>query len=331
MSKALIVAPAWVGDMVMAHTLVQALKGQDADTEIHLAAPPATAPLGERMPGVRRAHELATAHGALGWRERRRLGRELRPIGFDAAYVLPNSFKSALMPWWAGIPRRTGWLGEARFGLLNDWRRLEKARYPKMIERFMALAHPPGHPLPQPYPTPALTVDAANRDALVERFGLATDRPVTVLCPGAEYGPSKRWPTEHFAALARERLGAGHAVWIIGSPGDGQWGAAIAEAAPGAVNLAGCTRLTDAVDLLSLADAVVTNDSGLMHVACALSVRVVALYGSTSPEFTPPLDAKAQALSLNLDCQPCFQRDCPLGHLNCLRQLTPAAVARALT
>ncbi len=328
--RALIVAPAWVGDMVMAHTLVQALKAEEADAEIHMAAPSATAPLGTRMPGVHRVHELAVAHGALGWRERRRLGRALRGVGFDAAYVLPNSFKSALMPCWAGIPRRIGWLGEARFGLLNDWRRLDRDRHPKMIERFMALAYPPGQGLPQPYPAPVLTVDGVNRDALVERFGLATAAPVVILCPGAEYGAAKRWPADHFAALARERLKAGHAVWVIGSPGDRELGVAIAEAAPGTVNLAGRTRLTDALDLLSLADAVVTNDSGLMHVACALSVRVVALYGSTSPEFTPPLDANARVLSLGLDCQPCFQRDCPLGHLNCLRELTPDAVTRAL-
>ena len=328
--KALIIAPAWVGDMVMAHTLVQALKQQHADAEIHLAAPPATAPLGARMPGVHQVHELAVAHGALGWGERRRLGLSLRRVGFEAAYVLPNSFKSALLPCWAGIPRRIGALGEARFGLLNDWRRLDPERHPKMIERFMALAYPPGQSLPQPYPAPALRVDAANRDALVERFGLAVAGRVTILCPGAAYGAAKRWPAEHFAALARERLKAGHGVWVIGSPSDQQLGAAIAEAAPGTVNLAGRTRLPDAVDLLSLADAVVTNDSGLMHVACALSVRVVALYGSTSPDFTPPLDANAQVLSLGLDCQPCFQRDCPLGHLNCLRELTPAAVARAM-
>ncbi len=317
--------------MVMAHTLVQALEAQDADAEIHMAAPPLTAPLGERMPGIHEVHELAASHGALGWRERRCLGLRLRRVGFDAAYVLPNSFKSALMPCWAGIPRRIGWLGEVRFGLLNDWRRLDRDRHPKMIERFMALAYLPGQSLPQPYPSPALTVDAANRDALVERFGLATAEPVTILCPGAEYGASKRWPTEHFAALARQRMKVGHAVWVIGSPGDRELGAVIMEAAPGAVDLTGRTRLTDAVDLLSLADAVVTNDSGLMHVACALSVRVVALYGSTSPEFTPPLDANAQVLSLGLDCQPCFQRDCPLGHLKCLRDLRPGDVARTLS
>ena len=206
--RALIVAPAWVGDMVMAHTLVQTLKALDADAEIHMAAPPATAPLGERMPGVCQVHELATNHRDLGWGERRRLGVALRRFGFDAAYVLPNSWKSALMPCWARIPRRIGWLGEARFGLLNNWRRLDAVRYPQMIERFMALAYPAGQSLSPPYPEPELTVDTANRNVLVERLGLATTAPVTVLCPGAEYGSAKRWPVAHFAALARQRLAA---------------------------------------------------------------------------------------------------------------------------
>ena len=183
MTKALIVAPAWVGDMVMAHTLVQTLQKQDADAEIHLAAPPATASLGARMPGVFAVHELSVDHGALGWGARRRLGLSLRREGFDAAYVLPNSFKSALVPWWAGIPRRIGWLGEVRFGLLNDWRRLDRERHPKMIERFMALAYPPGEALPRPYPEPVLTVDGANRDALVERFGLGGGEPVDRALP----------------------------------------------------------------------------------------------------------------------------------------------------
>jgi len=328
--KALILAPAWVGDMVMAQALVQTLRAQDADGEIHLVAPPATAPLGTRLPGVRQVHELAASHGAWGWRERRRLGLRLRGLGFDAAYVLPNSFKSALVPCWAGIPRRVGWLGEARFGLLNDWRRLDPKCHPTMTERFIALGHPPGHPLPQPHPEPELRVDSVNRDGLIERLGLSAVAPVTILCPGAEYGPAKRWPVVHFAALAQQRLKAGNAVWIVGSPGDRARGTAIAKAAPGAIDLTGRTSLVDAVDVLSLADAVVANDSGLMHVASALGVRVVALYGSSSPEFTPPLAAKARALSLNLDCQPCFQRQCPLGHFKCLQELRPEAVAREL-
>ena len=327
--KALIVAPAWVGDMVMAHALVQVLREQTADAEIHLLAPPVTAPLGRRMPGVAEVHELPIGHGELALWRRRRLGLALRSHGFDAAYVLPNSFKSALLPWWARIPRRIGWLGEARYGLLNDWRRLNPALHPRMVERFAALAYPPGASL-APSPQPVLKVDAEQRAAVVSRLRLSTEKPVIALCPGAEFGPAKRWPAEHFAALAEAQIGADRAVWVLGSPNDRALGAAIAGLAPEVADLTGRTSLLEAVDLLSLAEAVVTNDSGLMHVACALSVKVVALFGASSPDFTPPLSANAKVLARVLDCRPCFQRTCPLRHLNCLRGLPPGEVADAL-
>ena len=377
--KALIIAPAWVGDMVMAHTLVSLLKERHPPAEIHLLAPPATAPLGQRMPGVDAVHELAVGHGELGIARRRRLARKLRALEFDTAYVLPNSFKSALIPWWAGIRRRIGWHGEARYGLLNDRRRLDLGRYPRMIDRFMALALPEGAPLPQRWPRPELRVDEDNRQSAIERLdldldrsrapepplregldlgddqdrsgdfdeiaeppggksldrddepGLKLDRPVLALCPGAEYGEAKRWPAARFAAVAKNRLRLGHAVWLVGSAGDTKIAGEIAAAAPGVVDLTGRTCLLDAVDLLSLADAVVTNDSGLMHIACALGRRVIAVYGSTSPEFTPPLGSLTTVIENELDCRPCFQRQCPLVHLNCLRGIAPERVIAAMT
>lgn len=331
--KALIVAPAWVGDMVMAHSLVKLLRERQPACEIHLIAPPATAPLGSRMPEVAAVHELAVGHGELGWRQRRRLAAKIRDIGFQAAYVLPNSFKSALIPWWAGIPKRIAWHGEARYGLVNDRRRLDPGRYPRMIDRFTSLALPKGAPLPQRWPRPELEVDAGNRQSAVERLGLEPDRsrPVVALCPGAEYGEAKRWPAAHFAAVARERLRSGAAVWLMGSAEDAAVAAEITAAAPGATDLAGRTSLLDAVDVLSLAEVVVTNDSGLMHIACALEREVVAVFGSTSPEFTPPLGRRATVIEEQLDCRPCFQRQCPLQHLNCLRGIAPDRVIAALT
>ena len=328
--KALIVAPAWVGDMVMAHTLVQSLVQQEADAEVHLLAPPATASLGLRMPGVAEVHELPVGHGEMALWRRLRMGLALRPHRFDAAYVLPNSLKSALAPWWARIPRRTGWLGEARYGLLNDWRRLDPSRHPQMAQRFLALGQPPDASPNALLPQPVLQVDAAQRAATVSRLGLSTEKPVVALCPGAEFGPAKRWPAAHFAALAQAQMQAGRSVWLFGSPNDRGIGASIAALAPGVADLTGRTSLLEAVDLLSLAEAVVANDSGLMHVANALSLKVVALYGASSQDFTPPLNANARVLAKDLDCRPCLQRTCPLGHLNCLRTLKPDEVADAL-
>jgi heptosyltransferase II len=328
--RVLIVAPAWVGDMVMAHCLVQVLAATRPGVELHLLAPPATAPLGQRMAEVAAVRTFEVAHGELGLGKRNREGRALRSFGFDQAIVLPNSFKSAWAPFRARIPRRTGWHGEARYGVLNDRRRLDRERLPLMIEQFMALGLEPGSALPEPYPRPRLEVDEANRARLLQALGLVAGTGLVILCPGAEFGPAKRWPEEHYAAVARHLLAAGRPVWLLGSPKDGGVCAAIAAAAPGAVDLAGRTRLLDAVDLLSLASVVVCNDSGLMHVAGALGVRVVAVFGSTSPEFTPPLGEGAAVVRLGLDCSPCFERECPLGHLRCLVDLEPERVIRLL-
>jgi heptosyltransferase-2 len=327
--RVLIVAPAWVGDMVMAHAMVQLLVRERPGVHVHVLAPPATQALAVRMEGVADTTVLPVGHGQLGLGRRRAMGRSLASQRFAQAIVLPNTFKSALVPAWARIPRRTGWHGEMRLGVLNDRRRLDEARYPRMVERFMALALPPGSAIPGPYPQPALNADPTNLARLRSELDLAADR-VLALCPGAEFGPAKRWPAVHYAAVARAAAARGYQVWLLGSPAEQESCEGIRALAPESLNLAGRTRLVDAVDLLSAADLVVCNDSGLMHVACAVGSRVIALFGSTSTDFTPPLSERARVLSLSLPCSPCFQRSCPLGHLRCLRELGPAQVIEAL-
>ncbi|AXA65677.1 lipopolysaccharide heptosyltransferase II [Pseudomonas oryzihabitans] len=330
----LIIGPSWVGDMVMAQTLFVCLKRQHPDCQIDVLAPEWSRPLLERMPEVREALSFPLGHGAFELATRRRIGQQLRGR-YDQAILLPNSLKSALVPYFAGIPTRTGWRGEMRFGLLNDIRTLDKARYPLMIERFMALAYAPGAELPKPYPKPRLAIDPASRDAALERFGLSLDRPVLALCPGAEFGEAKRWPAEHYAAVADARLRQGWQVWLFGSQKDAPGGEEIREwVTPGfeedVYNLAGRTSLAEAIDLLSCAGAVISNDSGLMHVAAALDRPLVAVYGSTSPGFTPPLASQVEVVRLGLECSPCFDRTCRFGHYDCLRLLQPSLVQEAL-
>ena len=332
--RILIIGPSWVGDMVMAQTLFQSLKQRHPDCSIDVLAPEWSRPILERMPQVRAALSFPLGHGALELATRRRIGKSLKGQ-YDQAIALPNSLKSALVPFFAGIPQRTGWRGEFRYGLLNDVRTLDKQRYPLMIERFMALAFEPGALLPQPYPRPALRIDPASRDAALAKFGLALDRPVLALCPGAEFGESKRWPSEHYAEVAEIKIRQGWQVWLFGSKKDFPVGEAIRDRLiPGlreeAYNLSGETALAEAIDLMSCADAVVSNDSGLMHVAAALNRPLVAVYGSTSPGFTPPLAEKVEVVRLGLDCSPCFDRTCRFGHYNCLRLLEPQRVADAL-
>ncbi|WP_122411313.1 lipopolysaccharide heptosyltransferase II [Pseudomonas viridiflava] len=330
----LIVGPSWVGDMVMAQTLFQCLKQRHPECQIDVLAPEWSRPLLERMPEVRAALSFPLGHGALELATRRRIGKSLAGR-YDQAILLPNSLKSALVPFFAGIKQRTGWRGEFRYGLLNDVRTLDKERYPLMIERFMALAYHKNAELPRPYPKPSLQIDSATRDAALAKFGLTLDRPVLALCPGAEFGESKRWPAEHYAQVADARIREGWQVWLFGSQKDHPVGETIREnLIPGlreeSVNLSGQTSLAEAIDLLSCADSVVSNDSGLMHVAAALNRPLVAVYGSTSPSFTPPLADEVEVVQLGIECSPCFDRTCRFGHYNCMRLLEPGAVIQAL-
>ncbi len=318
--------------MVMAQSLFMAIKARHPGARVGVIAPAWTEPLLARMPEVDLPLAADFRHGALNLVERRRQARSLRAQAFDQAIVLPRSIKSALVPWLARIPVRTGYLGEMRYGLINDVRPLDKAMLPLTVQRFVNLAADRGAAPVTDYPRPRLSVDGAGVDASLRAVGLAPpERPVLAMCPGAEYGPAKRWPARHFASLARDAAGAGCAVWLFGSDKDTTITADINRQSGGiCVDLAGRTRLGQAIDLMSLAAAVVSNDSGLMHVAAALERPLVALYGSSSPDFTPPLSKDAAVLRLGLQCSPCFERECPLGHFRCMEDLAPARVMDAL-
>ncbi len=328
--RVLVVGPSWVGDMVMAQSLFKTIQQRHPGAVIDVLAPDWSLPLLAHMPEVRSGLSMPIAHGQFGLRERWAIGRSLRGA-YDQAFVLPNSWKSALMPWFARIPRRTGWVGEQRYGLLNDARRLDKQRLRKMVERFVALADDtPTESLPVILP-PTLDVTADEVQAVVQRFHLTLKRSIIALCPGAAYGPAKQWPTESFAALAQRWLAKGWQVWLLGSGKDKAVCAAIQQASGGGcVDWSGQLTLAETITLMSLTTAVVSNDSGLMHVAAALDRPVVALYGSTDPGFAPPLNKQHQVLYLGLDCSPCAQRTCPLGHLDCLRLISVQQVEHAL-
>ena len=332
MAAVLIVAPSWVGDMVMAQSLFKVLKAQNAERAIDVLATGWTLALLQRMPEVREAIEMPLGHGQLQLLTRRRLGISLRAAGYEQAILLPNSFKSALVPYWARIPRRTGFDGELRQWLLTDCRTLDRQQLSMTVQRFVALGLPNGATLKGPVPEPALLSNNENGRAALQRLGLVTgQQPVLALCPGAEFGAAKKWPEAYYAELAKVWLEKDWQVWLFGSAND----TAVCDrintlAGNGCESLAGQTRLEDAIDLLGMANFVVTNDSGLMHVAAALQRPMVAIYGSSDPGFTPPLSETAQIERLGLDCSPCFKRECPLGHLNCLNNLLPERVITSM-
>ena len=330
-NKVLIVGPSWVGDMVMAQSLCIDLKHREPSVEIHILAPAWTAALIDRMPEVSSLIAVDFVHGELGLSKRWKVARQLAKQGFTQAIVLPNSIKAALVPWFAGIAMRTGWLGEQRNGLLNDVRSLDNQRWPMTVQRFIALGESPDA-LPrarEQVPPPALKTSASMVSDLRLQLGLKDSAKILALCPGAEFGASKQWPAEHYAKVAEHYLNLDWQVWLLGSAKDQETCAYINNVIDQQGHeLAGKTSLPEAVDLLSCADLVVSNDSGLMHIAAALSVPLVAVYGSTNPRHTPPLSHNHKIAWLNLECSPCFKRECPLEHLNCLRQLSADSVIK---
>lgn len=331
-NRYLIVGPAWVGDMVMAQSLFMSLKSRDTTARIDVLAPAWTRALLDRMPEVSSAITSPFGHSELQLGARRRLGRTLIRHDYDQAIVLPNSIKAALVPYFAKIPHRTGFKGEYRYGLINDIRTLDKDALPLTVQRFIALGNQPDDEPPQHPPMPRLQPIEGAFESAVSRLGLGgTEGPVLALAPGAEFGASKKWPEAHFAKVAHEHLRKGWQVWLFGSENDADATGSINRMLGGrGRDLAGQTRLEDAIDLLSGCSAAVTNDSGLMHVAAALGLPVAAVYGSTSPTMTPPLSTRARSISIDIECRPCFKRECPLEHLDCLNQLQPELVMSAL-
>ncbi len=336
MKQALVIMPAWIGDSLLAQPLLRRIEERYPGILLDALTPDWTAGLVARMPEIRRVIASGLTHGPLALRERIGLGRRLAATGYEAAWVLPNSFKSGLIPWFAGIGLRIGYTGEARYGLINQRHILRPDALPLMVARYAQLAEVPGEPVRQPILTSTLRVDFGARDALCERFGLSPGEQLIGLCPGAEYGPAKRWPVAHFALLARNIVGHAARVVIFGSARDGELGAhiesACADLPRGAiVNLCGRTRLDEALDLMSLMSAVVANDTGLMHLAAGLRRPLVALYGSSSPMHTPPLDDSARIVWNRIECSPCYERTCPLGHFRCMNELQVQQVEDALS
>ena len=339
--KILVIGPSWVGDMMMSQSLYRTLKAEYPSAEIDVMAPAWCRPLLARMPEVNQALAMPLGHGALGLGERRRLGRALRANRYDRAYVLPNSFKSALVPFFADIPQRTGWRGEMRYGLLNDVRVLDKAAFPLMVQRYVALAYDKGRiqradDLPQPLLWPQLQVNEGEKSQACSAFNLSNDRPIVGFCPGAEFGPAKRWPHYHYATLAQRLIENGYQIALFGSAKDHEAGeqirAALQEDARDfCLNLAGKTQLEQAVILIAACRAVVSNDSGLMHVAAALNKPLIALYGPSSPDFTPPLSDKARVIRLISGYHKVRKGDAEQGYHQSLIDIQPQQVLDALT
>ena len=331
--RILVIAPNWIGDAIMAQPLLSLLKGDDQDALIDVLAPAHIAPVFEAMVEVRDVLLAPQAHGKLQLRERLAMARRLRRLKYDRCYVLPNSMKSALIPWLAGIPLRIGHRGESRYWLINRAHDTQGDHHQPMVEHYAQLAFPPQQVMPARVPNPVLSRQPVRESAIMARFGINPTDPLVVLCPGAEFGPAKRWPARHYASLAALVC----AEWpeanvvLLGSNKDRSLATEIAALSGQSLrNLCGETSLTEALAIISRASSVVSNDSGLMHVAAAFGRPQVAVFGSSDPRHTPPRSARAKVEWLHLECSPCFERECPLGHTNCLNQISPLNVFESL-
>jgi heptosyltransferase-2 len=337
MHRILIVAPNWIGDAVMSQPLLAAIKVSYPNAAIDVLATPWVAPIYRACSEVAELIEADLRHGQLQWGLRRTLAAQIKKRNYASCYVLPNSLKSALIPWLANIPVRIGYQGELRRILLTE----TKANSPKMqripmVEHYANLCACSRNldlAIRSPQLSPTATALEVARTRL-QAACIQTDALV-VLCPGAEYGPSKRWPAAHFAALAQSILNAKPtaSVVLLGGPSDRAIGDAIVSstASDGRIfNWCGSTSLDEAIAIIGMCSKVVSNDSGLMHIAAALQVPQVAIFGSSDSNHTPPNSVKATVISLHLPCSPCHQRECPLGHLNCLNQISPERVFASL-
>ena len=321
----LIVGPSWIGDMVMAQSLFITLKQQYPDCLIDVLAPEWSLPVLKRMPEVNKGISADVKHGEFSFFKRKTLGENLRTRKYSHAIVIPRSWKSAIIPFFANIPVRTGYRGEYRYGLLNDVRTLDKSILKQTVQRYVAFAMQNNLQSVPDVPFPSLSVDTQQQAKLLKSFGLDLNKPVVCMMPGAEYGPAKQWPIASYSDLAKSLLETGWQVWILGSEKDKVAGNEIAKSNNSSViNLCGKTQLVDTIDLLACAKKVVSNDSGLMHVAAAVGAEVIVIYGSSTPEYTPPLarEEKKLVFYLGLECSPCFKRECPLEHTDCLHNIS---------
>ena len=340
--KILVIAPSWIGDLVMSQCLYKELKKLYLNAEIHVMAPKWCLDVLKRMPEVSKSILMPIGHGALDIKTRYTIGKKLRDEQYDQAYILPNSFKSALIPFFAKIPVRTGWLGEQRYFILTDIKK-NKKDFPRRIERYTVLSHHDNEIRTsadiKDIPYPSLQTRPLNSDECMQKFKIHTKSDVMGICPGAEYGLTKKWPPEYYAETAVKFLkkNSQREVWIFGSTKDAETAECIKQNIPDELAdkvliLAGKTTIEEAIDLLAGCSIVICNDSGLMHISAAVGTRLVAIFGSTSTLYTPPTTTEDKALMIESteECHPCFKKTCRFGSLSCLKKLTPDIVRQKI-
>jgi heptosyltransferase-2 len=322
----LIVPYMWIGDFVRGHTVVRVLKQRWPNRPVDLLVTSQCAPLVDYMPGVRAGIVWDLPRRRLAVAKQFGLAAQLRAKNYGTALVLPRTWKSAIAPALAGIPERVGFVGEARFGLINRWRWGEK-RLPRFIDKNAALALPNGAPLPPEWPVPQLVVPAEESSRWRQANGLGTGRAIA-LAPGS-VGLSKRWT--YYAEAAKLFAEQGFDVWVVGGPGEKQMATEIVAAGGAKVRDLTGHDLRNGILAMAAASVAISNDSGLMHIAAAIGTPTMGIFGPTDPWLWAPLNGLAATIRTKtiVPCQPCQRTICTMNDHRCMRDIPAADVVDA--
>ena len=323
-SPVLIIPYMWIGDFVRGHSVVRVLKERWPNRPVDLLTTSLCAPLVDYMPGVRRGIVWDLPRGRLALAKQWALAKQFREAHYGTALVMPRTWKSAIAPALAALPQRTGFVGEVRFGLINDWRWGERAM-PRFIDKNAALALPANAPLPkQEWPVPQLVVPADQVAAWRAANGLGASAAIA-LAPGS-VGASKRWT--YYADAARMFSERGLNVWVVGGPGEKAIAADIVRVGGPLVRDLTGTDLRNGIMAMAAAKLVISNDSGLMHIAAAIGTPTMGIFGPTSPYHWMPLNGLAATVKrpTDLPCQPCHRPICTANDHHCMRDIAASDV-----
>ncbi len=326
----LVIGPYWVGDMIMSQVIYRQIKISNPKAKITVLAPPWSIPIALRIQAVDVIIEVPFKPGYFDLYKRYKIGKALRKRKFTQAIVIPGSWKSALVPFFANIPIRTGYLGEFRFGLLNDIRKFTGISQ-RIVDHYVYLSIDYKSALPIINDLPKLQIVPKNLNTLQHKFNIVDNNKKTLaLCAGAAFGPSKQWPAEYCSDLIN-LIQQDWNIWLFGSQNDQAFiNSIVQNITTKVINFAGQLALPDTIDLLSSVDAIIANDSGLMHMGSSLNIPLIAIYGSTPAVKAPPISKNCIMLEQPQPCKPCYKRVCPLQHFKCMRDIIPTMVQEKL-
>ena len=317
--KFLIIAPSWIGDLMISQSLLKYLKKEYPDCQIDMVVKPELITLAKMMPELKNIYSLDIRHKELGLMKRYTLAKKIKKNLYSASIILPNSFKSAIIPWLANIPLRIGYNRELRSLLLNKKYSLIKHK-DSMVNRYLKLAEGSYSDNIRPL----LLINSDSSESISRKYLINNSKKNIVLCPEAEYGPAKRWPANKWMQLANFYKEKNYNVYFLGKNRSLETKYQSVLKKDSIISLLGKTSLEEAAYILSIVDLVITNDSGLMHITASVNTNLISIFGSSSPFYTPPLmkDQFGEVIYKALTCSPCFKRECPLQHLNCLNNIS---------